>query len=132
MPYTKSWSNRVYDIIQSVCRDLELECVRGDEDLSTPDVLEHIWSRLRSTAFIIADISGQSPNVMYEVGLGHAIGKPICLLSQSTEDIPFDLRTRRIVDYKLGARGDQGLRSRLTTALQMMKERYVSGSDLSA
>jgi hypothetical protein len=45
-------------------------------------------------------LSGRNPNVMYEVGLAHAIGKPILLLTRNEEDVPVDLRGVRYLYYK--------------------------------
>jgi hypothetical protein len=126
MPYTQAWSEHVYEVIKEVCQEIGVRCVRGDEQLPTPDVLTQIWKDINNATFIIADISGQSPNVMYEVGLAHAIGKPVLFLAQSTDNLPFDLRNRRIVDYTLEPSGNRSLRQRLNTALQRMKEHYAT------
>lgn len=48
---------------------------------------------------ILADLTGKNPNVFYEVGLAHATGKPVILISQDMNDIPFDLRGLRIIEY---------------------------------
>jgi hypothetical protein len=41
--------------------------------------------------------------VLYELGLAHAIGKPEIMVSESVEDIPFDLRALRVLDYDKNA-----------------------------
>jgi hypothetical protein len=48
---------------------------------------------------VVAELSGRNPNVMYEVGLAHAIGKPIIFLARNEEDVPFDLRNLRCIFY---------------------------------
>jgi len=37
-------------------------------------------------------MTGRNPNVFYEVGYAHALGKPTFLLTQKADDIPFDLK----------------------------------------
>jgi hypothetical protein len=41
--------------------------------------------------------------VFYELGLAHAIGKPVIMVSESLQDIPFDLRALRVIDYDKNA-----------------------------
>jgi hypothetical protein len=48
---------------------------------------------------ILADLSGTNPNVFYELGLAHALTKPAILITESIEDIPFDLRALRVLEY---------------------------------
>ena|SRR5215472_7097908 len=54
-------------------------------------ILERIYGQIEATDFIIADMSGQNPNVFYEVGYAHAQNKLCILLTRNASDIPFDL-----------------------------------------
>ena len=49
---------------------------------------------------IIANIDGKNPNVFYELGIAHALGKPTILISKSIENMPFDIQQNRVVLYK--------------------------------
>ena len=72
------------------------------------------WKRLINEAkVIVADLTERNPNVFYEVGLAHAIGKEVILLAQSVEDIPFDLRHLRTIIYKNDYRGQTELHETL-------------------
>jgi len=51
----------------------------------------------------VADLTGRNPNVYYEVGVAHAFGKDVILISQSDEDLPFDLQNMRIIIYHKGS-----------------------------
>jgi hypothetical protein len=37
--------------------------------------------------------------VFYELGLAHAIAKPVVLITDNIEGVPFDLRTLRVIPY---------------------------------
>jgi hypothetical protein len=50
-------------------------------------------------------MSGKSPNVFYELGLAHAVGRPAILVANSEEDIPFDLRHIRVIVYDYTSAG---------------------------
>src|SRR4051794_30347667 len=73
--------------------------VRIDQ-IETSDLLvSTIWSAIRDSGAIVADLTGKNPNVFYELGLAHALGKPTILITQSIDDVPFDLRHSRIIRY---------------------------------
>jgi hypothetical protein len=48
---------------------------------------------------MLADLTDKNPNVYYELGLAHAARKPVLLLTQDIEDVPFDLRGLRVITY---------------------------------
>ena len=82
-----------------------MSCVRADDIYSDGIVIEEIWERICAAQFLIADMTGRNPNVFYEIGLAHALGKHVIILAQSEVDVPFDLRHRRVILYDLGDLG---------------------------
>jgi hypothetical protein len=59
----------------------------------TADIFKHVFrSRL-----LIADLSFHRPNVLHEVGLRHATGKPCVLISRKEDPIPSNLKDVRVV-----------------------------------
>jgi hypothetical protein len=58
-----------------------------------------IWEFTQHAKVILADLTGKNPNVIYELGLGHASAKPVVLVTESVTDVPFDLRALRMIDY---------------------------------
>lgn len=48
---------------------------------------------------LLADLTGKNPNVFYELGLAHALSKPVVLITESVENVPFDLRSLRHIVY---------------------------------
>ena len=71
---------------------------------------------------VICDCSGKNSNVFYEAGIAHAIGKEVILITQSKQDVPFDLRHLRYIHY---LPNDEGLRT-LSMSLQV-KLRSIRG-----
>jgi HEAT repeat protein len=72
-----------------------------------------IWRSIQEATFVVADLSGRNPNVLYELGLAHAVQKPAVLLSQQIDDIPFDLRSIRCLIYQNERSSREALRSHL-------------------
>lgn len=99
MPFGEVWSDRIWNrVLRPLLVDLGLQAVRAD-DLYGADVMEDIWRMILTSEFVLADITRRNPNVLYELGLAHAIGKSVVLLTQDPSDIPFDLNRYRHVIY---------------------------------
>ena len=86
--------------------------------------MEDIWSGINVAKLVIADITGRNPNVLYELGITHTVGKPFVLLTQSAKDIPFDLNQFRHIIYEDNMEGYETLRSNLPKHI----EQIVSGT----
>src|SRR3954454_10194145 len=69
----------------------DLLAERVDEQIYREGILERIYRQIEVADIIVADMSGQNPNVFYEVGYAHAKQKLCILLTATADDIPFDL-----------------------------------------
>jgi hypothetical protein len=74
---------------------------RGDDFFSKHDIMDEIWSGIYSSRILIDDCTGQNPNVFYELGIAHTLGKPVILLAQNEKDIKFDVNQKRHILYNL-------------------------------
>jgi len=101
------------EFILPVLADCRLDCARGDDIFGSNVVMDDVKAAIAKADLVIADLSGQNPNVFYEVGIAHTLGKPVLLLSQSIEDVPFDLRHRRVLPYEYTPIGCKRLVARL-------------------
>src|SRR6185503_14376375 len=72
---------------------------RVDEQIFTEGMLERVFNQISKADVIVADMTGRNPNVFYEVGYAHALGKIVLLLTQAADDIPFDLKHRQHTVY---------------------------------
>ena len=90
------------------------------DDLSRPSsIINDIWEYTKSAKLILADLTGKNPNVFYELGLAHALAKPAILIAASMDDVPFDLRALRVLEYdKNQPRWGDELQERITKAIQ--------------
>lgn len=78
---------------------LGVSCERSNDITRSTKIMENIWDLLQSCSVVIADISGSNPNVFYELGFAHAIGKPVVLIVENIDEVPFDVGSIRIIPY---------------------------------
>lgn len=122
MPFTKNWSDRVYkNFIRTNIEDLGLQCLRAD-NLTGQIIIEDIWTKINQAAFLIADVTDKNPNVMYELGIAHTLGKPVILITQDTSSIPFDFKHLRHYVYEDNSDGIKIFQSKLK---QVIKNLYI-------
>lgn len=99
MPFTEKWSNRVWEKLKSIIECKSIRCDRADS-LYGYNVLEDIWKAINEAELLVADVTNKNPNVFYEIGLSHSLGKRVILITQNIEDIPFDFRGYRHLVYE--------------------------------
>ncbi len=79
-----------------------LRPIRADDDMfSTGKIVDQIWSGIQSSKVLVAELTGRNPNVFYELGLAHALQKPVVLVSATEKDVPFDVQHIRIIYYNV-------------------------------
>ena len=88
-------------LIKVAVNEAGLTCKRADEILKPGTIILDIVEYLARSNIVIADLTGQNPNVFYEMGVRDGVKGRMILLAQSLEDVPFDLRGSRIVIYSL-------------------------------
>lgn len=99
MPFQADWSNNVFEIIKSCLQENSFEVWRADKDINDHIIMQDIWKNINSSSLIVADCTGKNPNVFYELGIAHTIGKTVFLCAQDINDFPFDIRHIRNYTY---------------------------------
>ena len=95
-----------------------LRVVRADEIWGSEDIIQSTWEYIVKARVIVADLTGLSPNVIYEIGLADVLNKDIILLSQSLENVPLYLKGRKIIKYSPNYPGPEDLRHKLISAFK--------------
>jgi hypothetical protein len=124
MPFGEEWSDWLYrDIIRDTLEAHDYRIRRADEKQGRV-VIEDVWKEICQSEFIIADMAGLNPNVMYELGIVDTVGKPVISLIQGSpgEELPFDLQHYRTITYEPGE-GDR-LQERLPDMVEGAIESY--------
>lgn len=114
MPFGSEDLQVVYDdFVKPTVDKCGLDCIRGDDMFGSNAIMEDVREAIAASRIVIADLTGTNANVFYEVGIAHAMEKPVLLLAQSAEDVPSDLRHRRVLVYDYTPRGCKLLERRL-------------------
>lgn len=103
----------VYDAIKDMAIANGLKCNRADDICENDHILADIVSLIDRSRIVIIDLSGKNPNVLYEAGIAHTLGRQTILLTQNADDVPFDLKPIRYIDYLNNAEGRDGMVRRL-------------------
>ena len=124
MPFSVESLNIVYeDFVKPILEErCHLRSERGDDLFGSNVIMEDITNSIRRARLIVADLTGRNANVFYEVGIAHALNKQVLLMTQSIEDVPFDLRHRRALVYEYSPRGCKKLENDLYDNVQNMIE----------
>lgn len=117
MPFSGHF-DALYEAIEGLVNNhCHLRCLRADTIFENGRITADIWRCVNEAMVTVADLSGRNANVFYEVGLAHALGKPVILLSRDVNDTPFDLRELRVIQYDPEG-GFKALRDRLLEAIR--------------
>jgi hypothetical protein len=108
----------VYETLQQLCNQLGRRCQRADDIWEHDHVMQDVVSLIDRSRVVIADCTGRNPNVFYEIGIAHTLGRDVLMITQAEADVPFDLRHLRFVPYLNNAQGRTALADALRGRLQ--------------
>jgi len=121
MPFEEGMDRIYEEVIFKTLVEYGLTPVRADKIFDTKPIMISIMEKINDAELIIADVTGRNPNVFYELGMTHVLKDKVILITQTAEDVPFDLRHLRFILYEQGPEGEQTLRNRLTETLMAIK-----------
>jgi tetratricopeptide (TPR) repeat protein len=102
MPFKDEFDD-VYSVIKQCCSSSRVGhsilCQRADEIAEPGRITDQIIEAIKRADFVVADLTGNNPNVMYELGYAQALGKPTILLNQAVDKTPFDTKDLRQIVY---------------------------------
>ncbi len=123
MPFDPEFDKIFNDLIKPALEEVGYDVNRADDILSQQNILKDIVRGIAEADLVVADLTTVNPNVFYELGISHTMQRPTVLLTQSIEDVPFDLKSYRVIQYSV--RFDEA--PRLSQTLKELGEKAKSG-----
>lgn len=103
MPFADHMRHIYTDHILKVAARLAVTCKRGDDFFTANSIVHDVWSAIYHAELCIADCTRRNPNVFYELGIAHTLGRKVVLIAQTVEDVPFDVGHLRTIIYQESA-----------------------------
>ena len=78
--------------------------VRTPDQPISGQIMQHVMKSLDRADLLICDISYNNPNVFYELGIYHCLGRPYLIMRERgtpemQEDLPFDISGYRYLEF---------------------------------
>lgn len=99
MPFSEPFDTLYREVIRPVAEEFDLEVVRIDEKAGPGIIFEDIKNEISEAKIVVTEITAPNENVFYELGYAHALNKPTILLAQRAKQLPFDIRSYRVIFY---------------------------------
>jgi hypothetical protein len=122
MPFQAEF-NSVWRTLKSVGDAGGWLCQRADDIWEHSVLVNDVVGLIARSKVVICDLTGRNANVFYEAGIAHTLGRDVVLITQSPEDVPFDLRHHRYITYLCNAEGLAALRTSLSSRLDTLMKR---------
>ena len=123
MPFNRSFDG-TFSAIKRVADHTEIgfECLRADDIWNNSIFIQDIFDLIYCARIVIVDFTGRNPNVMYETGIAHTLGKEVIPICQNFEDIPSDLLHHRALKYLPNDEGYRTLSNELFKRIKAITE----------
>jgi hypothetical protein len=109
-----------FEAVKEACDNLNLECAKADDIWENPTFIQDIFELIFTSRVVVADFTGKNPNVFYEVGIAHTLGKTVVPITQSINDVPSDLGHHRALVYHPNEQGYKDLTTEVQKRLKTL------------
>jgi hypothetical protein len=123
MPFTSDFRD-VFASYEDVCSEFGFKAVRSDEVETNERIVQRIIDGIRSSAFVIADVSEIKPNVFYELGFAQGFGKQVVVTARKGTRLPFDISDVPVILWD----GQENLKEQLRKRIRATTARLIAAS----
>lgn len=104
MPFAPEFE-AVFEAIKFAAATVGLRVLRAKDIWEHATVIQDVFGLIFRSQIVVCDFTGKNPNVFYEAGIAHTLGKHVVPITQSSSDIPFDLQHHRYLSYLNNSEG---------------------------
>ena len=114
MPFDPEFDS-IYDrVIKSGLELAGLSVKCADDIQNQRNILRDVFDGIVNSDLIVADLTNLNPNVFYELAVAHAFRKPVILITQNMDEVPFDLKPYRLIEYDVHFAKIEAAKEKLT------------------
>lgn len=125
MPFKEEYRGLYDNFIRKLLDNKGLETKRADEIFGNRPIIRDILESIQKSRLIVAFVTEENPNVLYEIGVAHAINKDVIILTPDVKNLPFDIRHLRCIQYDDTITGSEKLKNDLeATVDQILSNNY--------
>ena len=106
------------EVIEPILNELGYEVIVSHRINESGTMTAAIIQNVYNSDLVIANLTGNNPNVMYEVALRHASAKPIIHIAENVSELPFDINDQRTIEYTDDMSGAQELKVKLRVMIE--------------
>lgn len=108
----------IIESIRPILKDEGFSDIKAAHEIcNSGSINNQIVHRIMNDELVIANLSDNNPNVMYELCLRHVVAKPIIHICQVGTKLPFDIYNLRTIFFENTAYGIIDLKSKLQNFL---------------
>lgn len=111
----------IEEVIEPILAEVGYKIVVSHRIEESGSVTNAIIRGVYESDLVIANLTGNNPNVMYEVALRHASAKPIIHITENISELPFDINDQRTIEYTDDMAGACKLKEDLKKQIQNIK-----------
>src|SRR5206468_8282273 len=119
MPFDAGY-NDLYGTLQAAAHEVGMRCQRADDIWEADTVIQDVANLIGRAKVVICDMTGRNPNVFYETGVAHTLGRDVILITQNAGDVPFDVGHIRHLRYLDNGEGRTRLQEELVRRLRTL------------
>ncbi|KQP46673.1 hypothetical protein ASF31_05555 [Brevundimonas sp. Leaf280] len=126
MPFGSAFDG-VYAAIKGACASTNyFYAQRADDIWDDTTIIQDVFSLIFRSHAVVCDYTGRNPNVFYEAGIAHTLGKIVVPITQNDADAPSDLKHHRYLRYLGNTQGLGELEAKLTERLVSIAPQRLS------
>jgi hypothetical protein len=119
MPFSREY-DAVYEAIVAAAEEAGGEGERADNIWEHSTIIQDVYSLIHKSAIVVCDFSDKNPNVFYEAGIAHSLGRSVIPIVQQSADIPFDLQHHRAIVYHNNSEGLERMKNQLSKRIETL------------
>lgn len=101
-PFSPPYDGYYETLLKPAIEQAGLRPVRADDEIfGSGKIMDQVWRGIRNAKVLVAELTTRNANVYYELGLAHALGKPVVLVAAKEEEVPFDVHHIRVIYYDI-------------------------------